>query len=412
MKSDLIAWCSDRSRTTAGRLVHGPGGLGKTRLMIEVASALREKGWTAGFLDRPHEQVESTLRQRWQALDQLIAQSDENGLLIVIDYAESRQDEVKLLAERVRRRPDSHARPIRFIFLARTAGEWWTTLHDETPDIQILFRRDARGAGVIELSSFATGEQRRELFFASVAAMKPTLTAQGYLLRSGSEPSAELLARIKDGESRPLAVAKEETVAGVADLLGYVLGLERAHWRKLLGALDEDRVRDVARGVAQATVVQGTDSRPSTEVLLMADKFYGAQRRSRVSVDPVVRSLLRLYGKPNDGVRPLEPDLVGEHHSAAVADVELIDGCLEWIASSPAEEHAKYRKDFLTVLQRATAPDHGAMAARASRLLDHLVGHHARILAIFGKALCVLGHAALSSHLQSRALRRTARGRF
>jgi hypothetical protein len=27
MKADLIAWCGDRSRATAGRLVHGPGGV-------------------------------------------------------------------------------------------------------------------------------------------------------------------------------------------------------------------------------------------------------------------------------------------------------------------------------------------------------------------------------------------------
>jgi hypothetical protein len=47
-KADLIAWCGDGSRATAGRLVHGPGGLGKTRLMIEVAAALRIKGWMAG----------------------------------------------------------------------------------------------------------------------------------------------------------------------------------------------------------------------------------------------------------------------------------------------------------------------------------------------------------------------------
>jgi hypothetical protein len=40
------------------------------------------------------------------------------------------------------------------------------------------------------------------------------------------------------------------------------------------------------------------------------------------------------------------------------------------------------------------------------------VGKDTEIAAVFGEALCVLGHAALSSHLQSPALRRTARGRF
>ena len=67
IKASLLAWCLGGSRNTAGRLVHGPGGLGKTRLMIEVPAALRERRWTAGFLDPPQEQVDATIRQRWQA---------------------------------------------------------------------------------------------------------------------------------------------------------------------------------------------------------------------------------------------------------------------------------------------------------------------------------------------------------
>ena len=94
MAVDLLGWCTDESRRIAGRLVHGQGGLGKTRLLIEVAATLRDRGWIAGFLDRPHERVEATLKQRWQALEQLIDRGDDAGLLIVMDYGEGRQDEV------------------------------------------------------------------------------------------------------------------------------------------------------------------------------------------------------------------------------------------------------------------------------------------------------------------------------
>ena len=58
----------------------------------------------------------------------------------------------------------------------------------------------------------------------------------------------------------------------------------------------------------------------------------------------------------------LEPDLIGEHHVATVADAELIDGCLSWIEAEPAETREKRRRDLLTVLQRATQPEHGATA--------------------------------------------------
>src|SRR5262249_25016151 len=121
IRTDLVAWCADHARPAAGRLLHGPGGVGKTRLMTEVGAAMREQGWMAGFLERPHEQVAATLKQRWQALDQLIAHGDDKGLLIVVDYAEGRQDEVKRLAERLSAGAGSDSRPVRLVLLARSA---------------------------------------------------------------------------------------------------------------------------------------------------------------------------------------------------------------------------------------------------------------------------------------------------
>jgi hypothetical protein len=276
MKAVLLAWCRDGTRATAGRLVHGPGGLGKTRLMIEVATELRDARWMAGFLDPSPTLEERDARQRWQALDQLVAHGDDSGLLLVMDYAEARQTEVKAIAQLLSGRPDGDARPVRLVLLTRTAGEWWTMLHDETPEIQRLFRRDAHGPGVVALPVIATAEQRRELFFASARAMAPTLAAHGYAGPVG-EPSPERLARIEyDADhARPLAVQMEALLwlaaaapdagpVGVDELLRRVLGLERAHWSKLLGAFDSGRLHDIARGVAQTTAVQGTGSKPST----------------------------------------------------------------------------------------------------------------------------------------------------
>ena len=48
----------------------------------------------------------------------------------------------------------------------------------------------------------------------------------------------------------------------------------------------------------------------------MADGFYGGTPRARAVVEPVIRGLGRLYRRA-DGIAPLEPDLIGEHHVVA-----------------------------------------------------------------------------------------------
>lgn len=389
-EAQLLDWCANSARPASARLIHGAGGVGKTRLMISVASRLRRDGWAAGFLTRPPDPNDATLKQRRQAIEQLVSHSTERGVLLVVDYAEARQDDLRLLARFVSERTEAGAPLIRVIALARSAGEWWANLHNETPEIQRLFRKSGDAAAVIELPSVAP-LQRVALFEASVAAFAPLLEAQGAPRRTGA-PSRALLERIEtdDSYSRPLAIQMEALVwlispaAGVTtsieDLLRFVLGLERQHWRKVLGELDDEQARDLARGVAQVTAVQGAATIHSAERLLMADAFYKGRRAARVDVDQIRRALARVYGR-DDALIPLEPDLIGEHHVASVGDSELVDGCVQWIEGEPDAAREAHRRDLLTVLQRATQPEHGQAAARAGALLGHLIESHGQTMA-------------------------------
>jgi tetratricopeptide (TPR) repeat protein len=397
LKADFLAW-SRNGRANAGRLVHGSGGLGKTRLMIEVAAALRAERWMAGFLDRSHDLRAEVLLQHQQALDQLIDHGDDAGLLIVMDYAESRQDQVRTIAERLARRPADAQRPIRLVLLARSAGEWWEHLHDEALGVQRVFRRGPLSADVIELPPVATGRQRLDLFEASVASLSPILHAQGHL-RAIAPLAPARLARIESGigYARPLAIQMEALLfslmdspdadeAGVDVLLDRVLGAERTHWRKLMGGLDDERRRDMDRGVAQVTAVAGAPSAELAERLLMADPFYAGRRIARVDVAPVLGNLQRVYGRDDGEIAKLEPDLIGEHQVARIADVDLIEGCLAWTGSAgmrePLAALVSKRGDLIMLLQRATQPEHGTKAVgRAAMLLDHIVRTHAGVLA-------------------------------
>ncbi len=65
----------------------------------------------------------------------------------------------------------------------------------------------------------------------------------------------------------------------------------------------------------------------------MADAFFGEAGRARVAVvDPVVRALGSSTAL-GDGIGPIEPDLIGEHHVAAdgVGDADLVAACIAWI---------------------------------------------------------------------------------
>lgn len=101
-------------------LLTGDGGMGKTRLLIEVCHRLREQGWRAGFLR------ETAAVGDRGGLRRQIAGRD--PLLIVVDYAERRSGDLQELCEVILEQGAS-AR-VRLALLARAAGAWLGDLLD------------------------------------------------------------------------------------------------------------------------------------------------------------------------------------------------------------------------------------------------------------------------------------------
>jgi hypothetical protein len=77
--AELTAWCQD-DRAGRLRLVTGPGGVGKTRLAVELADRIRAAGWRA---ERVADGAEA------EAIGALRAVTRGRALLVV-DYAETR----------------------------------------------------------------------------------------------------------------------------------------------------------------------------------------------------------------------------------------------------------------------------------------------------------------------------------
>ena len=121
----LVAWCLDESVGRL-RLVTGLGGVGKTRLAVELARRMTGSGWRCERVADGHEgEVIAALR----------AVTRERALLMV-DYAETRVGLPDLLSALA----GAQGEGLRVLLLARSAGDWWEQLGVGQPQVWDLMQ--------------------------------------------------------------------------------------------------------------------------------------------------------------------------------------------------------------------------------------------------------------------------------
>ena len=105
-----------RPNDLSTRVLYGPGGMGKTRIALELARRLSQRGWLSLWLSAPppEDWVES-----WK---HILYARGEKPLLLVIDYADARQAEVLAALSQVLEWLRSCEKPtsIRLLLLARS----------------------------------------------------------------------------------------------------------------------------------------------------------------------------------------------------------------------------------------------------------------------------------------------------
>jgi hypothetical protein len=113
----LLDWCVSAEPVDVA-VVHGPGGMGKTRLGVELLRRLTEREanlWTAAFL------AEIALEQ---AVDYRSLGANARPLMVVIDYAETRLAQVDRVLDVLRHKASTEER-VRVLLLARSTRGWW-----------------------------------------------------------------------------------------------------------------------------------------------------------------------------------------------------------------------------------------------------------------------------------------------
>ena len=213
----LLAWCED-GQPRRVRLVTGPGGVGKTRLSVELCARLDPDHWRCVRVgDREEASALAVARGGWPI-----------PVLLVVDYAEIRIGLGDLL-----RAVAADPGPVRVLLLARSAGEWRDRLAAAEPAVRDLLM-DAGGdeplAAAVsgDLSNVDLVQAAVPVFAAALGMAVPsqvTVAVGSGPIRMLDLHAAALVAVLQSaGTGGPVQVS-------VPDVLGELLGHEERFWQ-------------------------------------------------------------------------------------------------------------------------------------------------------------------------------------
>ena len=354
----LLAWCED-GQPRGVLLVTGPGGVGKTRLSVELCARLEPRGWRCVRVgDREEGVAPQVARRGWPG-----------RVLLVVDYAETRIGLGDLL-----RAVAAGAGPVRVLLLARSAGEWWDRLGGAEPAVRDLL---AGGGGEALPATVSRKLSNADLVSAAVTVFAAELGVAApsrVLVQGGSGPipmldlhAAALVAVLRSaGAGGPVSVS-------VGDVLDELLGHEERFWQgtaEQAGLLAGTAGMTVAvlRQIVAAGALLGAASQDQAVGLL--SRVPGAVASVKVA------SWLRDLYPPDEGLFPeggtewlgtLRPDRLAERLVVAQlsASQTLAEQCLTGL-----DERQALRA--VTLLGRAVSDQQAAAGVLLERVLPLL----------------------------------------
>ena len=212
---ELENWCIGRERLLV-QLCHGPGGMGKTRLAIELCRRMKQFKWRTGFLDKDQFQQDAELWRKALEVDE--------PLLLVLDYAQDRADTIRWLVEQVVAVKGAR---VRLLLLSRKPGEWLESLKSHAPGREIL-TGPAFSKRSLSPVSVAKEERRRSWDIANRDLAKALRVPP--VARPPENLEADHFQRVLLLQMSVLAGLDGVQVGDENGLLDYVLRRERSFW--------------------------------------------------------------------------------------------------------------------------------------------------------------------------------------
>jgi predicted transcriptional regulator len=252
---DLLAWArglKEAQPPVGLRIYIGPGGAGKTRLLIEAGEALRREGWWTGFLRAG----------RLTPTNARLLTADARPTLLIADYIANRPDEARTLLRKAARACRERTAPLALVLLERAFPEWLQKDLQDYTDPEYVGWPAFLGLPTVEKAPRALPaldpEDRRALFWAARARFAALLQADGRSLPDYDElPESPLHVLLL-----ALLTAAGERVDRPADperVLECAWSRERAAWERhldeLLQGQPEPRRRRALEAVEDLSVL-------------------------------------------------------------------------------------------------------------------------------------------------------------
>jgi tetratricopeptide (TPR) repeat protein len=330
----LRAWC-EAARPRSVRLLTGGGGVGKTRLALKVAGEWDAAGRTTVVVAAGSE---SGAVARARAVTS-------GPVLLIVDYAETRAG----LGDLLRAVLDDPG-PVRVLLVARSLGEWWDRLSEESsPAVaQLLSDTDPIGlqAPIDDIPDLDLAVSALACFAARLGAAVPAGVV--FELPPQRAPvlvlhTAALVAVLRSLTSPPGPLR----VAVTDGVLGELLEHEARYWRRSAASAGLTADGPVLKAVVAAAVLLG--ARDLAEAAAVAGRVPDLAGTPAGGLRQWARWLYGLYPAGPDGrLGSVQPDLLAEHHAVTqlAADPAVADAVLRGLTPVQADQ-------ALTVLARA-----------------------------------------------------------
>lgn len=302
-RDDELANLMDWARSDADvqvRLYTGAGGMGKTRLALELCRKMQEQGWQAGFLSPDPSRTPDEIWKDLQGRDQ--------PALVVVDYAETRRH---ILVPFFRRLYESQGGKFRVVLLARAALDWWERLKSEGEGVgELLCGPSTRWLTLMPLATSL--DKRRESYWSAIRSFskylgKPIPETEPRGLGEAHFERVLLL------HMKALVDLRGAKVEGEDGILDYVLLRERRFWGRLVTkrGLPSSLAEGIGRVMALITLGGGVKSESHAIDALHALQLW--VRQDHDLIVSVARLLHESYPGVEHWIEPMLPDLLGEH---------------------------------------------------------------------------------------------------